>query len=326
MRVVTTLGERAATLPAGSSVPGCNAGMSFTAIRGPVGVPNGPSASRFFTERLHELADAAAQLDEDAEGVIDGVRRALAGLKERAERSFQNVGRVALPGAQAEPPVALASSPQTTGENGVEEIEGKSLTLIYEGKKCIHSRFCVTWGPRTFLANVEGPWIHPDAMNVDALVEIAHVCPSGAIRYRRKDGKPDEGAPPVNLLSLREAGPYALRAELFAGRAAGFRATLCRCGASKRKPYCDGSHKEIGFNASREPPTGAADMLAVRNGPIEVEPETDGPLQMRGILEMVSGTGRVVARVTSTRLCRCGGSSNKPFCDDTHARIGSRST
>jgi hypothetical protein len=42
--------------------------------------------------------------------------------------------------------------------------------------------------------------------------EIAHVCVSGAIRYKRKDGKPDEQPPPVNLVSVRENGPYAFRA------------------------------------------------------------------------------------------------------------------
>jgi len=158
---------------------------------------------------------------------------------------------------------------------------------------------------------------------VDAVVEIAHVCPSGAIAYRRKDGKPDEIAPPVNLLTIREAGPYALRGELsIAGKSGMFRATLCRCGASKNKPYCDGSHHEVNFSASGEPPTGAAEMPAVRNGPVSVEPQIDGPLQIRGNLEIISGTGRVVARVQQTRLCRCGGSANKPFCDGTHARIG----
>ena len=174
-----------------------------------------------------------------------------------------------------------------------------------------------------FLANVKGPWIHPDAMDAERLVDIAHACPSGAIRYRRTDGRPDEQAPPVNLASVREAGPYGFRGDLkIDGAAAGFRATLCRCGASKNKPFCDGSHHEVHFTATGEPSSGAVDMLPERAGPLEVMPEINGPLRVRGNLEITSGTGRVVARVTSARLCRCGGSSNKPFCDGTHARIG----
>jgi CDGSH-type Zn-finger protein len=140
------------------------------------------------------------------------------------------------------------------------------------------------------------------------------------------DGEPNESAPPVNLLSVREAGPYAVRGQLaVAGNTTSFRATPCRCGASKNKPYCDDSHHEIGFSATGEPASGTADMLEVRGGPLEVEPQVDGPLQVSGNLEIISGTGRVVARLTQTRLCRCGGSANKPYCDGTHARIGFRS-
>jgi CDGSH-type Zn-finger protein len=129
------------------------------------------------------------------------------------------------------------------------------------------------------------------------------------------------------LLAIREAGPYAVRAQLsIAGQTGTFRATLCRCGASKNKPYCDGSHHEVNFTASGEPPTGAADALEVRDGPLAIEPQRDGPLQIRGNLEITSGTGRVVARVQQASLCRCGGSSNKPFCDGTHVRIGFKST
>jgi CDGSH-type Zn-finger protein len=177
-----------------------------------------------------------------------------------------------------------------------------------------------------FIANVKGPWINPDAMSTDALTEIAHVCVSGAIRYKRKDGQPDEGAPPVNLISVRENGPYAIKADIrLDGAPAGnFRYTLCRCGASKSKPFCDGSHNEIRFAASGEPATGKADMLAVRDGPLQVNPTMDGPLQVRGNMEIISGTGRVVARVESARLCRCGGSNTKPYCDGTHEKIGFR--
>ena len=39
-------------------------------------------------------------------------------------------------------------------------------------------------------------------------------------------------------------------------------------------------------------------------------------------LEIISGTGRVVARVQNARLCRCGHSNNKPFCDSSHLKVG----
>ena len=103
------------------------------------------------------------------------------------------------------------------------------------------------------------------------------------------------------------------------------RATLCRCGASKNKPFCDSSHHDIAFTATGEPASGTTDMLPVRDGVLAIDPQADGPLQVCGNLEITSGTGRVVARVTTARLCRCGGSETKPFCDGTHARNGFRS-
>lgn len=157
----------------------------------------------------------------------------------------------------------------------------------------------MTGAPRVFLANVQGPWLHPDAMPVERLVDIAHACPSGAIQYRRKDGEADEAPPPVNLLSVREAGPYAIRGALtLRGRPLGTRATLCRCGASRNKPFCDGSHHDIQFAATGEPATGLlglpTDMPATRDGRVDIEPEPNGPLQLRGSVEVLSGTGRMV--------------------------------
>jgi CDGSH-type Zn-finger protein/uncharacterized Fe-S cluster protein YjdI len=357
MHAMAPLAERAARLPAGASNPDCNAGMSFTALRDAAPLPPGASTGRFFVERLRELAVAVSDLAGNADARVMQAAKVINELTERAQTRFALIetqeaavsaqaGQAASPagGATIASPTGVAPAisrqpmtaptiepgnlaPTPRSENGVDYIEGRDLTLIYEGRKCIHSRFCVTWGPKVFLANVKGPWINPDAMPTETLAEIAHVCVSGAIRYKRKDGKPDEQAPPVNLISVREGGPYAFKADIrLDGAPAGnFRYTLCRCGASKNKPFCDGSHHEVQFGASGEPPTGKADMLAARNGPLEVTPLVDGPLQVRGNMEIISGTGRVVARLESTRLCRCGGSANKPYCDGTHATIGFKS-
>jgi len=337
MRAITPLAERAARLPAGPSNENCNAGMSFTALRDAAPLPPGASARRFFVERFAELQDAVAALAEGGDARVAASARMIANLAHRARHRFSLVARkpeTAKPPQPVPPPVPNATPapkpgaiPVPTRVDGVDYVEGEKLTLIYEGKKCIHARHCVTWGPNVFLANVKGPWIVPDAIDAERLAEIAHVCPSGAIRYKRKDGRPDEAAPPVNLIAVREAGPYAVRADIrLDGENAHYRATLCRCGASKNKPFCDGSHHEINFVASGEPPSKQTDALAVRDGPLAIDPELDGPLQVRGNLEITSGTGRRVACVTQARLCRCGGSATKPFCDGSHARIGFRST
>ncbi|MBL8558060.1 MAG: CDGSH iron-sulfur domain-containing protein [Hyphomonadaceae bacterium] len=205
----------------------------------------------------------------------------------------------------------------------IERAPGEKITLIFDGKKCIHARECVTGAPKTFLANVEGPWLHPDETPVERLVEIAHRCPSGAVAYERHDGGPPEAPPPVNIGHVRENGPIALHGDLVLnGAAIGCRATLCRCGASKNKPYCDGSHVAAGFTASGEPVSRRIDALASRDGPLAIAPQKDGPLKVEGNLELCAGTGRVVERATQMFLCRCGASKNKPFCDGAHKAIG----
>src|SRR5689334_6110554 len=69
------------------------------------------------------------------------------------------------------------------------------------------------------------------------------------------------------------------------------------------------------------------DIVRVRrDGPPAITPREDGPLLVTGNLEVVSGTGRTVERCTKTALCRCGGSSNKPYCDGTHKTNGFRAS
>lgn len=207
--------------------------------------------------------------------------------------------------------------------NSITEVRGRRVVVRFDGQKCIHSRNCVLGRPDVFVPNAAGEWIHPDNASPEAVMQVALSCPSGAITCERLDGGEGESAPLVNTLRVRENGPLAIHAPVVvAGRDEGYRVTLCRCGASQHKPFCDGSHAAIGFTATGEPSTRESQPLAARDGTVTVSPQPNGPLKVDGPLEFVSGTGRTIDRGTQAFLCRCGASGNKPFCDGSHKRVG----
>lgn len=207
-----------------------------------------------------------------------------------------------------------------------ETYKGKDITVFNHGERCIHSRNCVLAQPEAFVANAKGDWIRPDAASADEIAAVVRACPSGALRYERHDGGRAEAAPLVNVVHVLENGPLAFHATLdIDGDNRSYRATLCRCGQSRRKPFCDGSHTGARFQATGEPPTQQSPPLQRRDGPLKINPSENGPLIVEGPLEVCSGTGRTVKRVEKAALCRCGGSANKPFCDGTHVKIGFKS-
>lgn len=205
---------------------------------------------------------------------------------------------------------------------GTETARGKRITIHFDTERCVHSRYCVLGNPQVFVPNAEGEWLHPDAARADEVEAIVLRCPSGALSFEREDGV-GETAPLVNTVRVLENGPLAVRAQIeIAGQAQPYRNTLCRCGLSKRKPFCDHSHVEGGFQATGEPESKSSQPLAVRNGTLEIAPQKNGPLKLSGNLEIVSGTGRTIDRVTETWLCRCGHSKRKPYCDGSHRKVG----
>lgn len=64
---------------------------------------------------------------------------------------------------------------------------------------------------------------------------------------------------------------------------------------------------------------GAPERPPARNT-ITVSP--DGPLYARGDIELVTPDGVVLLEETRAAFCRCGASDNKPFCDNSHLKIG----
>ncbi|MGD2141109.1 MAG: CDGSH iron-sulfur domain-containing protein [Burkholderiales bacterium] len=54
-----------------------------------------------------------------------------------------------------------------------------------------------------------------------------------------------------------------------------------------------------------------------------IRPQVDGPLMVAGDIELIDAQGAsVVISGKTIRLCRCGQSANKPYCDGTHRKAG----
>ena len=208
----------------------------------------------------------------------------------------------------------------------IETARGQHIVIHFDTVRCVHSRNCVLGNPNVFVPNTEGEWLHPDGGSVEEVEAIVRSCPSGALTFERIDSdnaRLQERAPEVNTMRVRENGPLAFHAEcIVAGEPQPFRTTLCRCGLSQNKPFCDNRHKDGGFVATGEPAEQGSEALAARNGALAIEPQKDGSLKVTGNLEVVSGTGHTVNRVTETWLCRCGQSRIKPYCDSSHRKVG----
>ncbi|MEQ1608470.1 MAG: hypothetical protein ABL956_05825 [Hyphomonadaceae bacterium] len=131
MRACTLLGERAARLPAGPSNPGCNAGMSFTALRDSAPFAPGAGARRFFIERLEEFAAAGEMLAKDGEARAIAAAKLLSDLAKRAASLFESVGD---PAPVAPPPVPKGAigNEETTKANGIETVVGEKITIDFE--------------------------------------------------------------------------------------------------------------------------------------------------------------------------------------------------
>lgn len=125
------------------------------------------------------------------------------------------------------------------------------ITIHDNRSICAHAGLC-TEGLAAVFKYGQEPWIDPAGGSVEAIIDTVRKCPSGALSYTL-DGVEGGNPVPATAIVVTRDGPYAVTGEVDMpgqSRAQGAPAThftLCRCGASKNKPYCDGSHWSIGF-------------------------------------------------------------------------------
>ena len=135
---------------------------------------------------------------------------------------------------------------------------GRDIEVSFDLGQCIHIGECLRRMPGVFELR-RRPWITPDAGSADDVAALVERCPSGALQYRRLDGGPDEAGPEPATITPMRNGPLLVRGRVEVKHEDGTvevmpRATLCRCGQSQNKPFCDNSHLHLreGFRAPGE--------------------------------------------------------------------------
>ena len=148
--------------------------------------------------------------------------------------------------------------PSPLKERGPRRVYGNdAIEVHWEPRLCIHVRNCVRQLGQVFDPSAR-PWIDVDAADPDAIAQTVLTCPTGALHFRRLDGGEEEVTDAETTVEPRPNGPLFVRGPVKIVDADGriiredTRVALCRCGASKNKPFCDGSHRRIGFTTSAE--------------------------------------------------------------------------
>ena len=206
--------------------------------------------------------------------------------------------------------------------------QGKEIDVTFELKRCIHAAECGSRLQSVFDV-AKRPWVQPDNATADQVQEAVDRCPSGALKYVRHDGGSLERHPEENLIVVFDSGEYQLHGDVQLTTMDGetvaeeYRMTLCRCGESSNKPFCDNTHRKAGFSAPSEVADNAMATADLQpTGKLKVVTATNGPLLLQGKFEIQGDSGQQVFRGEKAALCRCGASANKPFCDGSHVDNG----
>ncbi|MBO6523372.1 MAG: CDGSH iron-sulfur domain-containing protein [Balneolaceae bacterium] len=209
--------------------------------------------------------------------------------------------------------------------------ESDEIEVTWDKFKCIHAKECVHGLPGVFNID-EKPWIQPGKSAADKVAKVITKCPTGALQFKRKDGGEKEPIPRRNDLTLVEDGPVYLKGNLNIKNLDGeviaeeTRAAFCRCGKSTNKPYCDNSHIKAEFKAGTEynPERLLLEETDESGGELSVTIFPNAPFVVEGNYTL-NGSDQAISTQKKMSFCRCGASSNKPFCDGSHKEAEFRS-
>ena len=144
-----------------------------------------------------------------------------------------------------------AGKPHTRGVTRAYETD--EIRVLWDATRCTHVATCLQALPEVFDIR-RRPWVDVSGASAQEVAETVRLCPTGALRYEAlsegiREEQPDQPA----TVTIRPNGPLDVRGHIKITGPRGevlteeTRVSLCRCGASENKPFCDNSHRSIGF-------------------------------------------------------------------------------
>ena len=135
---------------------------------------------------------------------------------------------------------------------------GDGTTVYDDRTRCAHFGQCTSRLPTVF-RGAEEPFVDPHGAPSEPIRDVVSGCPSGALAFAvGDDPTPVEVHEPPSIHPIVD-GPYRVRGAVQVIGVDGEpyevreRQTLCRCGQSQNKPFCDGSHWYAGFRDPAPP-------------------------------------------------------------------------
>lgn len=133
----------------------------------------------------------------------------------------------------------------------MDDYEGKKITIHDNRGVCSHIGHCTDNLSSVFRMKTE-PWIDPDGANPEKIAKVIRMCPSGALSYT-KDEALYRDYPREPEIFVGHNRPYHIVGDIELKDPDGSKPeskdhyTLCRCGKSRNKPFCDGTHWHVNF-------------------------------------------------------------------------------